>query len=252
MRFSSRRCRFTRVGCGKACSRLNQRKKSALLLLSAAAVIVTGSAGCGQGEAEGSQPTVLETDAALPGDTAETEDVIGDDSADSESADSEGEPVPASSEGPAQNWPAPEPPEEIYEDSEEGAEALIQYWFDVRHYARVTGDTEPLEDVSHEECEVCSVQIERVEEIYPGGWFVEEEPFSVADLEVVGNEAGEILVDFLLTEHRFELYEEGELLEESPDVAPARFDAYLVFDGGSWELTEFGYAAEPNGSESAG
>src|SRR5699024_1721314 len=92
---------------------------------------VVGSAGlgllltaCGGGVgADGAQPTVLESAPSSPEEPT-------DDSTDSEESDSppspgeeeasDAEPVPASSEGPAENWPEPDIPEEIYEPTEEG------------------------------------------------------------------------------------------------------------------------------------
>ncbi|WP_341805156.1 DUF6318 family protein [Nesterenkonia salmonea] len=58
------------------------------------------------------------------------------------------EPIPASAAGPAQNWPEPEISEEIYEETEEGAEALLHYWWEVLNHARITGDTDLIEQFS--------------------------------------------------------------------------------------------------------
>src|SRR5690625_5138289 len=83
---------------------------------------------CGAGaEADDAEPTAAESRhsseeaAPEPSHEDEPETQAGQDDDESD----EDEPIPASSEGPAQNWPEPEIPEEIYEPTEEGAEALI-------------------------------------------------------------------------------------------------------------------------------
>ncbi len=128
-------------------------------------------------------------DAASPSEVSDREaaEVDGQGAASSEPAAEDSEvndsddttPVPASSEGPAQNWPVPDPPDEIYDPTEEGAEAALRYWWELRVYARNTGDTEPLEEFSDEACEVCDSQVGYVVEMYEQGWFVQDEDLVV-------------------------------------------------------------------------
>lgn len=70
--------------------------------------------------------------------------------------------VPASADGPAQNVPEPRMPAIATEDSEDGAEAALRHFWAAVDYARLTGDADPLELVSHEMCALCTE--------YMGGW----------------------------------------------------------------------------------
>ncbi|TDS84302.1 DUF6318 family protein [Nesterenkonia aurantiaca] len=83
-------------------------------------------------------------------------------------------PVPASSDGPAQNWPEPEIPAEIYEETEEGALAALEYWFEAITYLQLTGDFEPAAAVSAPDCEMCDDTIAQFYDLYEveSGWYV--------------------------------------------------------------------------------
>lgn len=150
-------------------------------------------------------------------------------------------PVPASSEGPAQNWPVPDPPDEIYDPTEEGAEAALRYWWELRVYARNTGDTEPLEEFSDEACEICDLQIDRVQEMYESGWFVQEEdvltgawvrPMEWDDFE------DEAFAIFRLVEGGFDGYWEGSHLGKEPEGAEVAYAAHLQMSD-HWTIHNF-------------
>lgn len=218
-----------------------------------AAVVVTAAAGCSGGAgAEGPQPTVVDS---LPS-IEEHDDVTHDERENAnssasdekehptEDSDDEPSPIPASSEGPAQNWPEPEPPEEIYEPTEEGAEALIQYWFDARHYARITGDTGPLEHFSLEDCDLCNSHLERLDEVFSNeGWYVSE-PDSVEDFYL--RMESETVVSGLvaLAESDFESYWGGEFYSETIADTIEAFGFAFYFEEGRWQMAELNYLDE--------
>ena len=159
-------------------------------------------------------------------------------------------PVPASSEGPAQNWPVPDPPDEIYDPTEEGAEATLRYWWELRVYARNTGDTEPLEEFSDEACEVCEAQTDQVRTLYESGWYVQE-PDNIVDLWVrpfdwdsaeVDAEA-EAVVLFRLVSGSFDVYWEGALDGSEPESNEAVLSSLLLFDE-HWRIGEHVYVGQ--------
>lgn len=216
-------------------------------------------AACSSGaDADESQPTVFEGDSsqqdneqaeAVPERTDESDDSLNGDELDE---DETPEPVPASSEGPAENWPEPEIPDEIYEPTEEGAEALIQYWFDARHHARITGDVEVLEYVSLAECELCAAEIEAIAEVYPEGWFFEEAPDEVHDaytrLEADNLASGL----FELRMNDFETFVDGTLYSETRDSPHAIFGLDFRYEEGRWQAHAFnplGEAESPDEGE---
>lgn len=197
----------------------------------------------GGADADESQPTVLESASPSSDDgTAGTADAA---SGDAEEPSDEGgaeeeepEPVPASSEGPAENWPEPEIPDEIYEPTEEGAEALIQYWFDARHHARITGDVEPWSYISHEDCGVCSGMIEAVEEAHPDGWYVEDsDEILESHLTLDSDVHASGLV--LLRQTSFESYWEGDLHGQGPPESESPFGVKCQYAEGRWQARDF-------------
>lgn len=215
--------------------------------ITGAAVVMVGLAGCAAGaDADEPEPTVLDTPPEASADTGTSESVdSGGEDPEADSPDeSEPTPVPASSEGPAQNWPAPDPPDEIYEPTEEGAEALLQYWFDARHFARITGDTEPLEDVSHEDCALCRSHLDRLGEVFENnGWFVSDEDKVVDHYLRVENER--VVSGFLaLEEADFKSFWSGEFHDETEVDTIDAFGFALHYEDGRWKMADLSYIDE--------
>lgn len=201
-------------------------------------------AACSSGaDAEESQPTVLETGSPVadedPTAAAEEDSNSPEESSEQpEDASHTPDPVPASSEGPAENWPEPEIPDEIYEPTEEGAEALIQYWFDARHHARITGDVEPWRYISHEECGVCVGMIDAVEEAHPDGWYVEDsDEILESHLTLDSDVHASGLV--LLHQTSFEFYGDGDLHGQGPPASESPFGVQCQFADGRWQAHDF-------------
>lgn len=212
-------------------------------------------AACSSGaDADESQPTVLETGSPVADDestTAVDEDSNGSEEPSEQEVENSGapDPVPASSDGPAENWPEPEIPDEIYEPSEEGAEALIQYWFDARHHARITGDVEVLEYVSLDECELCAAELQAIVEVYPDGWFLDDRPDEVRDSYVQLEEDDIASGLFELRMHDFETFVEGALYSETRDNPDAIFGLDFRYDEGKWRAHAFNPLGEAESLE---
>lgn len=204
-------------------------------------------AACSSGaDADEPQPTVLETGSPVADDestTAVDEDSNGSEEPSEQEVENSGapDPVPASSEGPAENWPEPEIPDEIYEPTEEGAEALIQYWFDARHHARITGEVEVLEYVSLADCQICVAEIDRVEEAYEMGWYLEDAANRVDDsfVRLESEDAASGL--FILEELPFQLYWNGELHSEQTSTSLEGFGLDVRFVDGRWKVFHFSH-----------
>ena len=222
-----------------------------------AGVIATGAAGCGSGaEAGGPSPAVLESVPPAEDDDDATADggENGESSETGSATDSEGDsedvdptPVPASSDGPALNWPVPEPPEEIYEPTEEGAEALLQHWFDARHYARITGDTEPLEYVSLGSCALCQSHLERLDEVFSNdGWYVSE-PDSIEDFYLQMESETVVSGLLALDESDFESFWDGASHGVTEAETPGAYQFRAIYDESRWQAVSFSFvgAYEP-------
>lgn len=89
-----------------------------------------------------------------------------------------GEYVPASSKGPAQNVPKPVMPAAVKENTPEGAEAAVKYWWEAVNYLQQTNDPEPLKSISDmEACDFCASYVTGVNNLYSEeGWLIADEP----------------------------------------------------------------------------
>ncbi|QCU77931.1 hypothetical protein E7744_06850 [Citricoccus sp. SGAir0253] len=152
--------------------------------------------------------------------------------------------VPASSEGPAQNVPVPEMPAEAREQTEEGLEAALEYWWEANYFLKSTGDPRPLDSVSMDSCGVCQSQLERWPRVYQDEAWVVTKPaiitFDLSDVET-NRSSGTSL--FRVTEAPGELYmASGRRVEEaSSDGSHERpWAASVTFDNsdGYWRVDD--------------
>ena len=67
--------------------------------------------------------------------------------------------------------PAPEKPDQMNEETAEGAAASVGYFLDLYRYAFMTGNTTELEAISEERCKFCQSTIDDANQIHNrGGW----------------------------------------------------------------------------------
>lgn len=129
--------------------------------------------------------------------------------------------VAASAEGPAQNVPEPVLPVTVTEHSADGARAALQYFWQAVDYGRLTGDTEPIEQVTHYVCESCNQLIYKWEQIYlDGAWAVLDGETTVSIAEVQQNYTEEddeawTAVLFKMDEPASQFYQDGVLNEDA-------------------------------------
>lgn len=158
-----------------------------------------------------------------------------------ETPDVETEYIPASADGPAQNVPEPKLPAVATENTEEGAEATLEYFWEAVDYARLTGETDPLALVSYESCEFCDAYIEGWQDRYNNGdWAVIGEPIEIDRLEsnTIFDEAQQdewVAIAYVITQPTAELYVDGEKdVEESVEQnSSENWIADLSYDGTS-------------------
>lgn len=155
----------------------------------------------------------------------------------------DGEYVPASSEGPAQNVPVPEMPAAAQEQTQEGLEAALEYWWEADHYLKSTGDAGPIRSVSMGDCVVCSDLIDNWPAAYEDGVWAMVEPadvdISVANLE--SDNYGTLL--FTAAERKSIVYApDGSVMEdastESSSASPWSASARFSDDQGHWQIEE--------------
>lgn len=212
----------------------------------AAGVLLGGLTSCGEdAEADAAEATgAVEGNGAAEGADAPSGESNDADDGDAEQAEDgdEPEPVPASSDGPAENWPEPEVPEEASEQTEEGVEAALQHWFETRQYARNTGDTAPLEAASYSNCDFCDDQARLVHETHEGGWVVQELDV-VAEIAVTFEREEIANAYFLLDTGAFEVYWDGQLHDEGDGEEGTGWSAALALENERWTVADMVYVA---------
>ncbi|MDZ5077598.1 DUF6318 family protein [Nesterenkonia sp. HG001] len=201
-------------------------------LLLVAALALT-SCGTGPEAAGTAEPDGGESASAHGGEDADDAEGAGDAQ---EDETPEPTPKPASSEGPGENLPVPEAPDELYEDSHEGAEAGMRHWFDLFVYARNTGDVGPVKDLSHEDCLSCHKMIETVEEVFEGnGWFVQES-HKTHHVQFTDIDSGAVGGVFLLDTSDFEAYWDNEYHGTTEGTDDQVWTGHLDFTEDGWKV----------------
>ncbi|MBE1514067.1 DUF6318 family protein [Nesterenkonia halotolerans] len=217
-----------------------------------AVVLVLSVSSCG-GEDAGAEPDGT-SDEPSAGETAPeggssgSEEPSGEGGA-AEDPESSPTPVPASSDGPAENWPEPEIPEEIYEETEEGALAALRYWFDSATYLQLTGDPEPFEAMSGPDCVICTRTTEQFDEVYnvENAWHVTENDAVSDPLTSTITTEGDIDILFTLSESATQVYDSSgdQVLDHPGDDLEA--EASLSFGDGSWLIEEVAFFPSEDG-----
>lgn len=156
-------------------------------------------------------------------------------------------PVPASPDGPAENWPEPEVPDEIYEETEEGALAALKYWFEADLFMELTGDSAPFEGASDPGCEICAARIGQFQQLYEvdEGWHVTDGV--VVEDAVVSSVSAEREVSIIFTVREGALSEfgaDGELRAEGADETLAGVEGTLQFKNDQWQVRELYFPDE--------
>lgn len=157
--------------------------------------------------------------------------------------------IPASADGPAQNVPEPNLPAVATENTEEGAEATLKYFWEAIDYARLTGETDPIALVSQEHCDFCTGLMDGWRDTYEQdswaglhGEMLVEGPETHTGAEE--EESSRVAMSFELTEPATDFYDGGQLLEEeSFDTAStANWWTEMTYDGTAqrWQLDWIG------------
>lgn len=158
--------------------------------------------------------------------------------------------VPASEDGPAQNVPEPRLPAVATENTEEGAEATLEYFWEAIDYGRLTGDTDKAKIVSADNCDLCSDLILGWQDVYTkDSWAAlhGEMQLEVGDTSLFETEDSDQTIaeiDFKMTEPAVDFYENGVFLEDESfsTESTAPWWTQLVFDATSqrWEIEWIG------------
>jgi len=161
-----------------------------------------------------------------------------------------GEYVPASSKGPAQNVPKPVTPAAVKENTPEGAEAAVKYWWEAADYLQQTNDSEPFKTISMEECDFCASYPKTINRIYSGhGWSTGQKPL-VKSLDI--QQKGDFkFATFKVHTERATTYDsKGTIVDESPTTPTSGlpWEMLLKYDeeDSKWVIREVQYVDSAN------
>ena len=160
--------RRSTVECGRSGSRLGHRRAAAGLAV--VCVLALGAAGCAlkDARAEASASASASASAAV----ARAEKGIADANA-SATASREAALTPElkAQRDTALAEPAPAKPDQMNEETAEGAVASVYYFLDLYRYAYVTGNTNEIEAMSEDQCKFCRSTIDNATNLHnAGGW----------------------------------------------------------------------------------
>ncbi|MFK0006514.1 DUF6318 family protein [Paenarthrobacter sp. NPDC090520] len=149
---------------------------------------------------------------------------------------------PADATGKARNVPVPVMPALAKENTKEGLEAFIRYWFQLLSYSYETGDTARVAAVTSEGCTLCAYLASSIQTNYEGGRWVSGGSLQTPVVEAswsLSSSSQQGKVQLIQTEiHYFDA--QG---SEHRDPTPATNDAvafFADFQDGAWVATDTG------------
>lgn len=166
------------------------------------------------------------------------------------SSSESGEPVPASSDGPAQNWPIPEAPWNIDEQSEAGAEAALEYWWELIEYARLSGDTQPAKDMASEGCSGCLAQTKSIDEAFEADMWFADVSVDVTRTELVRQEDSKYTGKLVVDTSDYDGYESDGEHHRVQGTPSQIWSAALSYSDGAWAVDMVSFDSSPDGEDS--
>lgn len=122
---------------------------------------------------------------------------------------------PTPTEEPTETSALPPLPEEATENTPEGAEAFIRYYFDVANESHLRPQSGLVSQISDDDCVSCRNMEQQIEEMIAGGWRTNRGPYAVQSLERLGGGPPDVVrfnatVNIAPTSYVNEAGEEGE------------------------------------------
>lgn len=202
-----------------------------------------GSSATEAAPAEGSQG------ASEKSPTADTTESSPHESGNSDASDSGGEYVPASADGPAQNVPEPEMPEDTTERSQDGVEAAAEFFWESYSYLTLTGDSRPFESISANDCGFCTNGVSYFGDVYAADGWYDQEPYEVTDFSLEMAVEDKATAWMTIYQAPNAMYRQnGEIAGSEPAIHDAMWTLELAHSGERWEITS-ATVTEGSGSE---
>lgn len=132
----------------------------------------------------------------------------------------------------------PELPEAAKENTPEGAEAFIRYYFDVVNRAYTTPESGLIPALSNDECLACVALEEQVGQLISSGQRVAYEPFALTDMSVVGGGAEPEVVRFNveMTQPANQFIDSDDNVVLSSEAMQKSGVVAAIWEGEAWKL----------------
>lgn len=147
----------------------------------------------------------------------------------------------------ALNMPEPDKPEQLTENTSEGAATFGAYVVDLYRYAVVTGDTTAFEAISPEQCEFCKATLELARSLPEEGEWAEAWSQDITDIEIWPPDEDHPFVQVHVTADLGAMTtrdRSGNVTDRSPADPGAVLALAIYFDGDQWMLRDAEAVAE--------
>ncbi|MGP0222320.1 DUF6318 family protein [Paenarthrobacter sp. NCHU4564] len=205
------------------------------LPVAAAAAAALLLAGCSSGGSPSANPTT--TAAPAPGGSAGPSESSG-----PPTVSATGAYKPADAQGKAQNVPVPVMPALARENTKEGLEAFIRYWYAVLSYAYETGETGALDAVSKPSCALCRSLSDGIKTAWSDQRWVSGATIRAAAVEFGfdGSSPSQIAVVQVI-QQRIEIRnQDGSLYQEPTPESNTASRAALTHEDDGWVMVDLG------------
>ncbi|NLJ54921.1 MAG: hypothetical protein GX344_12425 [Intrasporangiaceae bacterium] len=149
------------------------------------------------------------------------------------------EPTEGPTAEPTEASALPELPEAAKENTPEGAEAFIRYYFDVANIAMMTPQVGLIPTLAHADCQSCKAMEMDAETLVRDGQRAASQVYDVQSMAVVGGTSQDVeLFNMVVLLPGSDIEMEGDVVEEG--AAPAEYSGTggAKWNGEQWELLD--------------
>ncbi len=139
-------------------------------------------------------------------------------------------------EGPAPVLPAM--PAQAQEMTNEGAEAFVQYWFDLANYGVATGDTGPVMTMAEPSCTVCERIRAQIAANYSDGGRILNYQWTVSDASVTMRNDNVFGLEYHLAQQDGVAIDAGGVVRQPLPASDKEIGAVVAFEDGAFALVE--------------
>ncbi|MFF1829177.1 DUF6318 family protein [Paenarthrobacter sp. NPDC058040] len=149
---------------------------------------------------------------------------------------------PADAKGKAQNVPVPVMPALAKENTKEGLEAFIRYWYAQQNYAAETGDTKVWTDMTGHDCLACNRILKGLQDSNVNGRWLVGGKITIPAVELIWSDgAAAQQARVQIVQERTDYYNaDGTEGRASQTATNSAFGVTTMYDADGWKVTDLG------------